>query len=186
MSGDRGAEAIADVLQGRVNPSGKTPVSWPRATGHIPCYYSRLPGTSSSRYYDGSYQSRYPFGHGLSYTSFEITEGRVEVAEDAVMVSCLITNTGKRYGKQAIGVYVCDLVSSVVTPKKELKAFTKGGLNPLENREVTMTLSWEAFSLIDRDLQRVVEPGTFELQLGFSSEDICWKEHITIDKRIIV
>lgn len=184
FSGEAGAEAIVDALEGAINPSGKSPISWPRSTGHIPWYYSRLPGTSSGNYFDGTYESRYPLGHGLSYTSFTISDLAVRKYQEGFMVSCRLSNTGNCYGQEVVQLYVVDRVSTVVTPPLELKSFVKEGLEPGRNKPIMFNLPIEAFSLINREMQRVVEPGDFDILIGTSSRDIHCRSTITIREEI--
>lgn len=182
FGGELGARAIADVLFGDINPSGKLPVSFPKSVGHLPCYYSRLPG-GSPRYLEGTIHARFPFGFGLSYTTFIYSDMRVKKAGKdpyAVTASVTVQNTGDRAGEEVVQLYVRDICSSVVTPDKLLQGFERVRLAPGESRRVSLALNFDSFRLLNRQLEWVVEPGEFELMFASSSEDIRASERITI------
>lgn len=172
FGGEMGAKAIVDVLMGRCDPSGRLPISFPRNVGALPCYYTRLPGGNAD-YLEGSTAARYPFGYGLSYTTFTLTDASLEQMDNGrVKVACTVTNAGERDGVAVLQAYVSDPVSSVVTPEKKLGAFQRVALKRGESRQVTLVLEESAFSLINARHERVVEPGRFVVQLGFDSMDI--------------
>jgi beta-glucosidase len=163
---------VAEALFGNVNPGGKLPITIPRDTGQVPVYYNRR-STSFRSYVDLTREPLWPFGYGLSYTTFSIANplvtpttigpgGRATVTVD-------VTNTGMRAGDEVVQLYVHDVVSSVTRPVKELAGFERVTLRPGEKKTVTFSLGPEALSLIDRRMQRVVEPGTFEVLIGTSS-----------------
>ena len=186
--GEQGGHAIANILFGKVNPSGKLTVSVPRSAGHIPTVYNYKP--SGRGYYrqrgslekpgrDYVFSAPEPlfcFGHGLSYTSFEYADlkiGSKQIKKDMpVRISVLIKNIGKLSGKEVVQLYIRDKVSSVTTPVKMLKGFKKIDLNPQESKRVDFVVYYEELSLWDKDMKKVVEPGLFEIQVGSSSEDI--------------
>lgn len=172
FGGEMGAKAIVNVLMGHCDPSGRLPISFPRNAGALPCYYTRLPGGNAD-YLEGSTAARYPFGYGLSYTAFDLSDARLEPQKDGrVKVVCTITNTGSRAGVAVLQAYVSDPVSSVVTPEKTLGAFQRVELAKAESRRITLFLTESAFSLINAQHKRVVEPGRFVVHLGFDSTDI--------------
>jgi len=171
-AGQEGGTAIAEALFGVINPGGKLPISFPRETGQTPVYYNRRP-TSFRGYVDLTREPLWPFGHGLSYTTFTVANPRVSPATigpaDRATVSVDVTNTGSRAGDEVVQLYIRDVVSSVTRPVKELAGFERVTLKPGETRTVTLTIGPDALSLVDRSMKRVVEPGTFELMVGTSS-----------------
>jgi beta-glucosidase len=173
--GEQGGNAVADVLFGDVNPGGKLPVTIPRSVGQLPMFYNYKPSAHRGYLFD-SVEPLYPFGFGLSYTSFEIGAPRLSsdriAANGSVTVSVPVRNTGARAGDETVQIYVHQLVSSVTRPIKELKAFERITLNPGESRTVTFMLSSEAFRMWNASMQRVVEPGAFEIMAGANSVDL--------------
>jgi len=170
--GQETGHALADVIFGDVNPGGKLPITFPRTTGSIPACYNRKPSTSS--YVFGETAPMYPFGFGLSYTTFRYDEIRV-VPESikpgaAARVHVTLTNTGQRAGDEVVQLYIRDLVSSVTRPIKELKGFRRVSLGPGESKTVMFDLGFSALSLLNEEMQRVVEPGEFEVLAGGSSD----------------
>lgn len=191
-AGEQAGSSIADILFGRVNPSGKLTFSFPQSVGHLPAYYNHLPSDRGFYKQPGSYakpgrdyvfsspEPLWAFGHGLSYTSFSLSGMKALVERDTVFVKTEILNTGKRTGQEVVQLYVRDLVSSVVTPIKQLKAFEKVNLKPGEHREILLRFPVTELALTSETGERVVEPGEFELQLGSASDNILLKETITI------
>jgi beta-glucosidase len=173
--GEAGGDAILDVLFGDYNPSGKLTMSFPKSMGQLPVYYARKPSASRTSV-DGSPAPLYAFGHGLSYTSFEYSNLSVTPAnptiDASVTVSLDIKNTGGTGGTEIVQLYMRDKVSSVTTPVMALKGFSRLYLNPGEQRKVEIKLTPEHFSLLNRDMKRITEPGDFELMIGRSSVDI--------------
>jgi beta-glucosidase len=171
--GGEGGTALADVLLGRYNPAGRLPVSVPRSVGQIPVYYNRkLP--YSHDYVEESAAPLYPFGYGLSYTTFEYKNLRVEGSiPDQLSVKVDVTNTGNMAGDEVVQVYIRDLVASTARPRKQLCAFRRvKDIGPGQSVTVTLPLQRSAFELVNPAMERVVEPGEFEIQVGASSEDI--------------
>ena len=170
--GQETGHSVADVLSGKVNPSGKLPISMPRSVGHIPAYYNYKP-TARRGYLFEEVSALYPFGYGMSYTTFATatpTLERAQIAVDgATTVSVVVTNTGDVAGKEVVQLYVRDEYSSVTRPVKELKGFEKVTLQPGERKTVTFTISFEELSFLDAAMKKVVEPGTFQLMIGTSS-----------------
>ncbi len=166
--------AVASVLFGDFNPGGKLPMSIPRSAGHLPCYYNYKPSARRGYLFE-EITPLYPFGYGLSYTSFAV--GDVKLASSAIKleesteVSVRLTNTGSREGSEVVQMYIRDTVSSVTRPVKELKGFAKIFLKPGESKTVTFPIHPEqlAFTTIDKKL--AVEPGDFEIMVGTSSRD---------------
>lgn len=173
--GEFGGTAVADVLFGDYNPSGKLPVTFPKSTGQLPVFYSHSPAGRKG-YVDGNNEPLFPFGHGLSFTSFEYSNLIIESAtisvDGSANISVDLKNTGERKGTEVVQLYINDKISSVVTPKMELKGFARVELAPGESKTVTMQLTPEHLSLWNRDMKEVVEPGEFEIMVGASSKDI--------------
>ncbi|HYD53543.1 MAG TPA: glycoside hydrolase family 3 N-terminal domain-containing protein [Gemmatimonadaceae bacterium] len=172
--------ALADVLFGDYNPGGKLPVSFPYTVGQVPIYYNHKntgrPATAdrwTSKYIDAPFTPLYPFGHGLSYTTFaygEPTLGAREIrATDSLVVTVEVTNTGARAGDEVVQLYLRDDVASVTRPVRELKGFERVTLRAGERRTVRFVLRPDALAFHDADLRRVIEPGTFTLWVGGSS-----------------
>lgn len=180
--GVEGGHAIADVLFGDVNPSGKLPVTFPRNVGQVPIHYAhkatgRPPSDTekyTSKYIDVHWTPLYPFGYGLSYTSFgydALTLAHDTVALDAPrqQVSVRVTNTGARAGDEVVQLYVRDDVASVTRPVRALRGFQRVSLQPGESRTVTFELGFEDLAMLDASMRKVVEPGRFTVFVGGSS-----------------
>jgi beta-glucosidase len=182
--GSQAGHAIADVLFGDYNPSGKLPVAFPRLVGQLPMTYARKntgrpgpePGVTWSSYTDVPNDPLYPFGFGLSYTSFTYSEPKVSAAEigrdGSVQVTVTVTNSGPRAGVEVAQLYVRDLVGSVTRPVKELKGFQKVDLQPGQSREVTFTLKASDLAFYTAAGQWDVEPGAFKVFVGGNSRDV--------------
>ncbi len=164
--------AVADVLFGDYNPAGKLPISFPRSVGQLPIYYNHKP-TARRGYLFTSKEPLFPFGHGLSYTTFTYTNLKVAPEKIApagrATVSVNVTNTGKRAGDEIVQLYIRDLVSSVTRPVLELKDFRRITLAPGETKTVTFTLTPDKLSFLDLHMNRTVEPGWFDIMVGASS-----------------
>ena len=172
--GGEGGTALADVLLGRYNPAGRLSVSVPRSVGQIPVYYNRKVPYSHD-YVEESAAPLYPFGYGLSYTTFEYNNLRIEGST----VKVDVTNTGNMAGDEVVQVYLRDLVASTARPRKQLCAFQRVKSIPAgQTVTVTLPLERSAFELVNPAMQRVVEPGEFEIQVGASSDDIRLKQTI--------
>ena len=174
--GQEGGTAFADVLFGDVNPGGKLPITFPRSVGQIPAYYNHKPSARRS-YLFADKEPLFPFGHGLSYTTFRYDNLRVVPAkikpDGQATVSVEVTNTGARAGDEVVQLYVHDVVSEMVTrPVMELKGFRRITLQPGETRTVEFTLTADDLSFLNEAMQRVVEPGIFEVMVGTSSVDV--------------
>ena len=171
--GQEGGNAFADVLFGKVNPGGKLTVTFPAAVGDLPVYYNQHPSAKLRRYVEGRREPLFPFGHGLSYTQFEMSEPRLAKAQigvgDSVAVEVDVTNIGTREGDEVVQLYLRDEVSSVPRPVLELCGFERVTLKAKEKRTVRFTLDDEALAFWNIDMKRVVEPGTFKIHAGPSS-----------------
>jgi beta-glucosidase len=183
VCGEKGGQAVAEILFGDYNPSGKLSVTIPRHSGQLPVYYnakkSKLYWIKEGwghPYVDMEPTPLYPFGHGLSYTRFEYGDVRLSAEEigptDTLEISVDVRNAGSRFGKETVQLYIQDVISTVSTPVKELKGFAKVGLEPGQSEPVRFKLGPDELSLYDRTLKRVVEPGKFKVFIGSSSEDI--------------
>ena len=179
MCGERGGEAIADVLFGDYNPSGRLPITFPRHVGQMPFYYNYKPFKFNRHwraYVTYPLTPLWEFGHGLSYTEFEYTNLQIspEIINpgNSVNIRLDIKNTGDLAGKEVVQLYIDDVISSVVTPIIELKGLEKISLEPGEQKSVSFQLSPHDLSLINMAMEREVEPGTFEIMIGRSCQDI--------------
>jgi len=177
--GERGGEAVAEVLFGDYNPSGRLPITVPRSVGQLPVYYNYKPSKASRMkrgYVDMPATPLYPFGYGLSYTTFEYSHLRIEPATihpaGSVQVSVDVKNVGERAGEETAQLYIHERVAPISTPVKQLRGFKKVQLSAGESKVVTFTLTPEDLQILDRDMHWVVEPGTFDIMVGSSSEDI--------------
>ncbi|MBQ7709669.1 MAG: glycoside hydrolase family 3 C-terminal domain-containing protein [Bacteroidales bacterium] len=181
--GGEGGKALADVILGRYNPAGRLSVSVPRSVGQLPVYYNRKVPYSHD-YVEESASPLYPFGYGLSYTSFAydhlICHPEEPKATKDLMVTVDVTNTGKVDGDEVVQVYIRDLVASTARPRKQLCAFKRVHVKAGETVTVELPLKSSAFELVNPAMQRVIEPGDFEIQVGASSEDIRLKKTITL------
>ena len=178
--GQEGGMAIADVLFGDYNPAGRIPVSVPRNVGQLPVYYNQK-YPEERDYMDLTARPLYAFGYGLSYTTFAYSHLSVERhSNGCVEVSFDITNTGNRDGEEVPQLYLRDEVASTVQPRLQLKCFDRVLIRKGETRRITFTLTPDDFSIINRQMQRVVEPGTFLLMVGPASDHILLQETIQL------
>jgi beta-glucosidase len=174
--GQEGGNAFADVLFGKVNPGGKLTVTFPRGVGELPAYYDRHPSAFGRRYVEEKPTPLFPFGHGLSYTTFEISAPRllkpqITVGEAAV-VEVDVANTGARAGDEVVQLYIRDDLSSVPPPVLELKGFQRLSLEPGAKRTLRFELTAHALAFWNIDMRWVVEPGTFTISAGPSSASL--------------
>ncbi|TCD24010.1 beta-glucosidase BglX [Pseudomonas sp. IC_126] len=186
FSGTEGGHAIAEVLFGDYNPSGKLPISFPRSVGQIPTYYNhpRLgrpfvegkPGNYTSQYFDEPNGPLYPFGYGLSYTQFSLSPPRLStdvLSRGASLdVSVTLKNIGKYDGATVVQLYIHDLAASVVRPVKELKGFRKVWLKAGEEQQVRFRVGEDQLKFVDAQLRQVAEAGMFEVQVGLDSQRV--------------
>jgi beta-xylosidase len=182
--GQEGADAIADLLTGRVNPSGRLVVSIPRNAGAVPYYYNHKlkSGGTPIAYHFGS---KYCFGHGLSYTRFDysaliVQRDRVDINDGTIALSLVLENTGEREGCEVVQVYVRDIYASLVRPVKELKAFKRVPLQPRQRAKVSFVIPVDMLNFTNRDNRRMVEAGEFEIMVGASSSNIKLKGKVEV------
>ena len=171
--GQEGGAAVAAVLFGDVNPGGKLPVSFARSAGHLPIFYNHKPSARRGYLFD-DVTPLFPFGHGLSYTTFgyknvKVTPAPTATDKDAQSVSVEVTNAGQRAGDEVVQLYLRDVVSSVTRPVKELKGFQRVTLKPGETKAVSFTLGRDALGFWKTGRDFVVEPGKFDVTVGGSS-----------------
>lgn len=174
--GEEGGNAIADVLFGDYNPGGKLPITFPQSVAQCPLYYNTKPSGRGYDYVDLSGKPLFPFGYGLSYSTFEysnlkIAQQKIKTNERAI-ISAEIENTGKVKGDEVVQLYLHDVVGSVSRPLKELKGFKRITLDPGQKKTVEFELMPEDLSMFDKNMSWIVEPGSFEVMLGSSSADI--------------
>ena len=173
--GMRGGQAIAELIYGQVEPSGRLPISFARHAGQQPTYYNQIRGQHGDRYADLTQEPTYVFGEGLAYTEFAYSSLKLETAELAadgeLRASVEVTNTGHRPGLETVQLYIRDLVTSVSWVDKELKAFQQIELQPGETRRVHLVLPVSQCTIVDAAGDRVVEPGEFEVLIGHSSRE---------------
>lgn len=195
LGGERGPEAIADVLFGDVNPSGKLPMTFPAHVGQLPFTYdwkrsrAYAMGKPMFGWVDVQPGPLFSFGHGLSYTEFGYADLVVEQApEEGVLarVRCAVWNAGERPGAEVVQLYVSDEVASVAVPEQLLRGFEKVRLEPGERRDLVFDLDAEALALIDASGRWVVEPGGFELRIGSSSADVRLRGRFELAERIAI
>jgi beta-glucosidase len=184
MGGTEAGNAIADVLFGDVNPSGKLPVTWPRTVGQLPIYYNHMntgrpPEANNrytSKYLDVSWTPQFPFGYGLSYTQFKIANLQLSAPHISpvgrLMVSVDVQNVGRREGAEVVQLYLRDTAASMTRPVKELKGFQRITLAAGEKKRVEFSLAPEQLSFWNKEMRFVVEPGVFKVMVGSNSEDL--------------
>jgi beta-glucosidase len=179
LPGQEGGLAAADVLFGDYNPGGRLPMTFPQNVGQLPLYYNFKTSGRGYNYVDMPYYPLYPFGYGLSYTTFNYSELKTAINEDGtVNVTATVTNTGKLKGDEAVQLYVTDMYASVKTRVMELKDFERITLEPGESKKVSFTLTPYQLSLLNDQMDRVVEPGTFKIMVGGKSPDYIAADNI--------
>lgn len=193
--GSKGGIAVADILFGDYNPGGKLTVTFPKTVGQIPFNFPCKPSSQidggKNPGADGNMSrangALYPFGYGLSYTTFEYSDLKISPAiitpNQKTYVSCKVTNTGKRAGDEVVQLYVRDVLSSVTTYEKNLAGFERVHLKPNETKEITFPVDRKALELLNADMHWVVEPGDFTFMLGASSTDIRLNGTLTVVER---
>lgn len=173
--GQEGGTAAAEVLFGDYNPAGRLPITVPRSVGQLPDYYYQKP-SAKREYLDDSTRPLFPFGWGLSYSTFKY--GNLRLAPDTIgpegttAVSVDVTNTGSVRGDEVVELYIRDEISSVTRPVKEMRGFRRISLDPGQTKTVQFPLGFEALSFLNRDMHQVVEPGTFKIMVGGNSMDL--------------
>ena len=190
--GSKGGKAVADVLFGDYNPGGKLTVTFPKTVGQIPFNFPCKPSSQidggKNPGLNGNMSrvngALYPFGFGLSYTTFEYSDLKISPAiitpNQKTYVTCKVTNTGKRAGDEVVQLYVRDVLSSVTTYEKNLAGFERVHLKPGETKEITFPIDRKALELLNADMHWVVEPGEFTLMIGASSTDIRLNGTLTV------
>ena len=189
MGGTESGNAIADILFGEVNPGGKLPVTFPRLTGQVPIYYNHLntgrPPTTeryNSKYIDAPWTPQFPFGFGLSYTQFRISNVALSATQirgdGSVRVTAEVENIGKRAGDEVVQVYIRDVAASIARPVKELKGFQRVELKPGEKRRLEFVLGPEHLGFYNQQMKFVVEPGEFRVMVGSNSQDVTEKTFV--------
>jgi beta-glucosidase len=182
--GDEGGRAVADVLFGAADPGGRLPITFPMAEGQLPLVYNHLPTGRGDDYLDLTGAPLFPFGYGLSYTTFEYTGLVIEPAEigpaGVATVRCRVKNTGERAGDEVVQLYVRDVLASVARPVLALQGFARVHLDPGEEREVSFRLGPEQLRLFGQGGRWVVEPGGFLVLVGRSSVDIRLRGSLTV------
>ena len=189
MGGTESGNAIADILFGDVNPGGKLPVTFPRLTGQVPIYYNHLntgrPPTTeryNSKYIDAPWTPQFPFGFGLSYTQFRISNVALSATQirgdGSVRVTAEVENIGKRAGDEVVQVYIRDVAASIARPVKELKGFQRVELKPGEKRRLEFVLGPEHLGFYNQEMKFVVEPGEFRVMVGSNSQDVTEKTFV--------
>ncbi|RYQ05676.1 glycoside hydrolase family 3 N-terminal domain-containing protein [Bifidobacterium pseudolongum] len=172
--GMQGGRAIAEIIFGMTEPSGRLPITFPRHAGQLPVFYNEIRGQHGDRYADLTQDPAFAFGEGLSYTTFaygepRITNGSEFTAHDVVHVEIDLTNTGARTGTEVVQLYISDVVTSYTWACKELKDFRRVTLEPGETARVAFDLPVSACTIVNGDAERIVEPGEFEILIGHSS-----------------
>jgi beta-glucosidase len=184
--GEEGGHAVADVLFGDYNPAGRLPITFPIFEGQLPLYYDHKPTGRGDDYIDLTGQPLFPFGFGLSYTTFEYSNLSIEPAEiqpaGSATVRFRVKNSGQRAGDEVAQLYVHDELASVARPVMQLEGFQRVHLEPGAEKMLSFTLSRRQLEMLDRDMRWVVEPGAFRIMVGSSSKDIRLRGELVINR----
>ena len=175
--GMKGGQAIAEIILGETEPSGRLPITFPRHAGQLPVYYNQIRGQHGNRYADLTQNPAFAFGEGLSYTTFEygdptitnVPESGIFTETDTVHAEITLTNTGDRKGTEVVQLYIGDIVTSYSWTDRELKAFQRVKLEPGESKTVVFDIPVSDCTIVDSEANRIVEPGEFEVLIGHSS-----------------
>ncbi len=183
--GEEGGNAVASVLFGKYNPAGRLPITFPISEGQLPLVYNHKPTGRADYYYDLSGFPLFPFGYGLSYTTFKysnlhFSKNNIDKT-DSTTATFTITNTGKMAGDEVIQLYIHDLIASVTQPVMRLKGFQRMHLKAGESKEVSFLITPQMLSMLDKNLHKVVEPGDFDIMIGASSRDIRLKKKLKVE-----
>ena len=191
--GEQQGNALADILLGNVNPSGRLNVSFPRSTGNAPCYYNYYitdreygndrggtPDAPAMHYIFEKPYALWPFGSGKGYSDFEYSNPSVKCDGKVITATVDVTNTGEMDGKEVVQLYVSDPISTVLTPVQQLKGFAKLNIPAKETRTATLTVPVEELMFMNAEGKTVLESGDFIIRLGHSSDDIKFSETITL------
>ncbi|MBJ2174217.1 glycoside hydrolase family 3 C-terminal domain-containing protein [Aureibaculum sp. A20] len=183
-SGENGGNGFADILFGDENPAGRLPITFPVDEAQCPLYYNNKPTGRGDNYHNLTGQPLFPFGFGLSYTSFEYSDLKFSKnniqPEDTVKITCTVKNVGKTNGDEVVQLYIRDELASVARPIKELKGFQRISIKAGEQQMVTFQLGPEKLSMLDKDLKRLVESGDFRIMIGASSKDVRLRGILTV------
>ncbi|MCX6257715.1 MAG: glycoside hydrolase family 3 C-terminal domain-containing protein [Bacteroidia bacterium] len=182
--GEEGGDAIADILIGDYNPAGRLPITFPVFEGQLPLVYNHKPTGRGDDYLNMTGQAMYPFGYGLSYTSFSYDnlkfDKNIITASEKTIVHFQLQNTGNLDSDEVVQLYIHDVLASVARPVIELKAFQRIHLKKGEIQTISFEISPEMLSMLDKDLNTVIEPGDFQIMIGASSKDVRLKGTITV------
>ncbi len=183
--GEEGGHAVAKVLFGAENPSGKLPVTFPAEEGQLPLTYNHHPTGRGNDYYDLSGEPLYPFGFGLSYTTFEISDLKLNKSKysenDTLVAGVTVKNTGSKAGSEVVQLYVKDMLASVSRPVIELKGFQKVYLEPGEVKEISIKVPVKELQFLDEQMNWIVEKGAYRIMVGNSSKNLRFKENIIVE-----
>jgi len=182
--GEVGGTAVAEALFGDVNPAGRLPMTFPIAEGQLPLRYNHKPTGRGDDYLDLTGQPLFPFGFGLSYTTFEYSDLAIQPStlgtSDSATISFVVKNTGRTAGDEVAQLYIRDVLASVARPVMQLAGFQRVHLGPGESKTVSVPLSNESLRMLDRDMRWVVEPGVVRIMVGSSSKDIRVRGELTV------
>ena len=170
--GEQGAQAITEILFGEVNPSAKLPITFPRSVGQLPLFYAAKPSGRGHGYVENDGSPLYPFGYGLSYTTFAMDDFAMETKGDSLTLSMTVSNTGDRDGAEVVQVYLSGIHCDVVLPVKELKAYRRVEIKAGESQTVTVDVPADAFCYYDRKMNLGMHDGDYTVMIGTSSENI--------------
>ena len=182
--GEVGGTAVAKILFGDNNPSGKLPITFPVSEAQLPLVYNHKPTGRGDDYYNLSGLPLYPFGYGLSYTTFSYSD--LQLSKDSILkidsaqVTFALKNTGTVEGNEVVQLYIRDMIASVVRPVLELKGFQRIHLQPGESKNISFQITPEMLSMIDEHLNKIIEPGAFRIMIGSSSRDLKLKKNLTV------
>jgi beta-glucosidase len=185
--GDRGGNAVANVLSGDYNPAGRLPISFPVDEAQLPYVYYHKPTGRGDDYLDMTGKPMFPFGYGLSYTTFEYSDLQFSKetisADEKCVVSCVVKNSGFYSGDEVVQLYIRDELASVSRPMMELKGFQRFDLSAGESKKIEFEITPDMLSMLNEQMQRVVEPGTFRIMIGASSNDIRLRGILTVEEK---
>ncbi|MFK7749489.1 MAG: glycoside hydrolase family 3 C-terminal domain-containing protein [Kordia sp.] len=183
--GDEGGNAVADVLFGDYNPAGRLPITFPIDVAQVPLYYNHKPTGRGDDYINLSGKPLFPFGYGLSYTTFEYSNLQLEKSTihslESVSLTCTITNTGNFDGDEVVQLYIKDEYASIVRPISELKGFQRVHLKKGESKTLTFEITPKMLALVDKELKRTVEQGNYRITIGSSSNDIRLRKTVKVE-----
>ena len=182
--GEEGGHAVADVLFGTYNPAGRLPITFPADEAQLPLVYHHKPTGRGDDYTNLSGLPLFPFGYGLSYTTFEYSDIKLSKhiinKNESTTVSFTIKNSGKREGDEVVQLYIRDQLSSIARPVMELKGFQRIHVETGESKIVSFVITPEMLSMLNIKMEEIVEPGDFRIMVGSSSRDIQLKEILTV------